>query len=71
MQGKDYWILLHSEPIGLTGGKMETHVTLRPGQKGTKALVQEHGLRLVCVRYRYDAATRMRYKTVYVIWNWV
>jgi len=67
MQGKDYWILLHSEPIGLTGGKMETRVTLRPGQKGTKALVQEHGLRLVCVRYRYDAATRMRYKTVELI----
>ena len=74
MQGKDYWILLHSEQIGLTGGKMETRVTLRPGEKGTKALVKEHGLRLVCVRYRYDAAARVRYKTVELIveqvpWN--
>ena len=74
MRDNDYWILLHSEPIGLTGGKMETRVTLRPGQKGTKALVEEHGLRLVCVRYRYDAAAHVRYKTVELIveqvpWN--
>jgi len=74
MRDRSYWILLHSEPIGLAGGKMETRVTLRPGQKGTKALVEEHGLRLVCVRYRYDAAARMRYKTVELVveqvpWN--
>ena len=67
MKNRDYWILLHSEQVGLTGGKMETRVTLRPGEKGTRALVQEHGHRLVCVRYRYDAAARMRYKTVELI----
>jgi hypothetical protein len=67
MINRDYWILLHSEQIGLTGGRMESRVTLRPGEKGTKKLVQEHGHRLVCVRYRYDAAARMRYKTVELI----
>lgn len=46
---------------------METRVTLRPGEKGTKALVAEYGHRLICVRYRYDAASRVRYKTVELI----
>ena len=66
MRDRDYWALLHSEQIGLTGGGMETRVTLRPGEKGTKALVAEHGDRLICVRYRYDAAARVRYRP----WNW-
>ncbi len=67
MRNRDYWILLHSERIGLTGGSMETRVTLRPGEKGTKALVTEYGHRLIYVRYRYDAAARMRYKTVELV----
>ena len=67
MRDRNYSILLHSEQVGLTGGKMETRVTLRPGEKGTNALLQEHGHRLVCVRYRYDAAARVRYKTVELI----
>jgi hypothetical protein len=46
---------------------METRVTLRPGEKGTKALVAKYGHRLVCVRYRYDAAARQRYKTVELV----
>ena len=46
---------------------METRVTRRRGEKGTKALLKEHGHRLVCVRYRYDAAARVRYKTVELI----
>jgi hypothetical protein len=37
---------------------------LRPGQKGTKHLVEQYGDRLVCVRYRYDAVRRKRIKTV-------
>jgi hypothetical protein len=28
----------------------------RPGQRGTRKLVTRYGDRLVCVRYRYDAA---------------
>ena len=67
MRNRDYWILLQSEPVGLTGGGMETRVTLRPGEKGTKALVAEHGQRLICVRYRYDPNARMRYKTVELV----
>jgi hypothetical protein len=46
---------------------MGTGVTLRPGEKGTKALVAEYGHRIVCVRYRYDAGARLRYKTVELV----
>jgi hypothetical protein len=27
---------------------------MKPGQKGTRKLVELYGSRLVCVRYRYD-----------------
>jgi len=40
---------------------------LKPGQKGTKALVEKYGNFLVCVRYRYDEASRTRIKTVELI----
>lgn len=46
---------------------METQVTLRAGSKGTKRLVERYGERLICVRYRYDAALKKRYKTVELI----
>ena len=46
---------------------METRATLRPGDRGTRKLVERFGKRLVCVRYRYDAATRRRYTTVELI----
>lgn len=46
---------------------MRTRLTLRPGQRGTKQLVEEYGDRLVCVRYRYDDKQRKRYKTVELI----
>ncbi len=53
---------------------MEARVTLRPGQRGTKKLVQRFGDRLICVRYRYDAVQRKRFTTVELIvaeapWN--
>lgn len=51
----------------LAGDTMITRLKLKPGQKGTKALVQEYGDALVCVRYRYDEATRTRLKTVELI----
>ncbi|CAG0945323.1 hypothetical protein ANRL1_02260 [Anaerolineae bacterium] len=35
--------------------------------KETKRLIAEHGDRLVCVRYRYDAQKKRRYKTVELI----
>jgi hypothetical protein len=48
-------------------GNMRTRLTLWPGQKGTRKLVSKYGERLVCVRYRYDAGRRRRYKTVELI----
>jgi len=46
---------------------MRTRLTLQPGQSGTKALVEQYGDRLVCVRYRYDAPLRRRIKTVELV----
>jgi hypothetical protein len=40
---------------------------LKPGQKGTKQLLAQYGNRLVCVRYRYDAQRKKRFKTVELI----
>ncbi len=39
----------------------------RPGQRGTRKLVALYGERLVCVRYRYDAVSGTRCKTVELI----
>jgi len=44
-----------------------TRLKLKPGQKGTKALVEKYGNDLVCVRYRYDETSRARIKTVELI----
>lgn len=46
---------------------METRLTLRPGQNGTKKLVQRYGERLLRVRYLYDAKSGQRLKTVELI----
>ncbi len=46
---------------------MTARLKLRPGQKGTKKLLAEHGDALVCVRYRYDEANSTRIKTVELI----
>ena len=46
---------------------MITRLKLKPGQKGTKKLLEKHGDALVCVRYRYDEENRARYKTVELI----
>lgn len=46
---------------------MITRLKLKPGQKGTKALVEKYGDALVCVRYRYDETSRTRIKTVELI----
>ncbi|MBI3375946.1 MAG: hypothetical protein HY017_29865 [Betaproteobacteria bacterium] len=40
---------------------------MRPGQKGTRKLVERYGERLVCVRYLYDAKLWRQYKTVELI----
>lgn len=46
---------------------MQTRLSLRPGQKGTKKLVIEYGDKLVAVRYRYDRERQRRYKTVELV----
>jgi len=43
---------------------MRTRLVRRPGQHGTKDLVDRYGDRLVCVRYRYVSIEKKRYKTV-------
>jgi len=46
---------------------METRLTLRPGQSGTKKLLERYGERLVRVRYLYDRQAGRRLKTVELI----
>jgi hypothetical protein len=46
---------------------MRARRTLTPGQKGTKKLLRQYGSQLVCVRYRYGAERRLRFKTVELI----
>jgi hypothetical protein len=46
---------------------MEARTTRRPGQKGTKRLLQRFGDRLLFIRYRYDPAGRRRVTTVELI----
>ena len=55
------------QPNPLTGGWMKTRLILKPGQRGTKSLVKKYGDALVCVRFRYDAESRQRLKTVGLI----
>jgi hypothetical protein len=40
---------------------------LKPGQRGTKRLVEQYGASLLCVRYRYDEARRKRLKTIELV----
>jgi len=46
---------------------VRTLKTSKPGQAGTKAHLARYGRSLLCVRYRYDKATRERIKTVELI----
>jgi hypothetical protein len=46
---------------------MKARLKLKPGLKGTKGLVDVYGDALICVRYRYDAASCTRIKTVEII----
>ena len=46
---------------------MKTHTHLKPGQKGTRRLVEKYGNALLCVRYRYDEIRGVRLKTVEII----
>ncbi|MBS1791443.1 MAG: hypothetical protein JST85_27270 [Acidobacteria bacterium] len=46
---------------------MRARKKVKPGQGGTKGLLDQYGDRLVCVRYRYDEELHVRYKTVELI----
>lgn len=46
---------------------MKTRLILKPGQPGTKRLVEKYGDSLLCVRFRYDAEKQQRLKTVELI----
>ncbi|MDK9719259.1 MAG: hypothetical protein OEL57_15350 [Trichlorobacter sp.] len=46
---------------------MKSYNHLKPGQKGTKRLVEQYGDSLLCVRYRYDEKRGIRLKTVEII----
>jgi hypothetical protein len=43
---------------------MRARRILVPGQKGTKKLLRHSDSQLVCVRYRYDAESRLHFPTV-------
>ena len=54
--------------------RLETRLTLRPGQAGTRKLQERYGERLVCVRYLHDSARQRRLKVVELVieerpWN--
>ena len=46
---------------------MKTRLILKPGQRGTKSLTKKYSDDLLCVRFRYDAKSRQRLKTVELI----
>jgi len=47
--------------------EMKTQTSLKPGQNGTKRLVEQYGKSLLCVRYRYDEKREVRLKTVELV----
>ena len=48
-----------------TAARVRLH--LKPGQKGTKQLLAQYGDRLICVRYRYHAQRKKRFKAVEIL----
>jgi hypothetical protein len=44
-----------------------TRRKVQPGQAGTGKLLAQYGEKLVCVRYRYDAANKRRIKTAELV----
>jgi hypothetical protein len=46
---------------------MRTRRTLVPCQKGTKKWLRQYGSQCVCVQYRYDPESRLRFTTVELI----
>ena len=40
---------------------------VKPGQPGTKKLIEKFGDNLICVRYRYDAKNKRMFKTIELV----
>ena len=47
--------------------EMKAYAHLKPGQDGTKRLVEQYGDALLCVRYRFDEVRGVKLKTVEII----
>ena len=47
--------------------EMKSYGHLKPGQKGTRRLVEKYGNALLCVRYRFDELRGVRLKTVEIV----
>jgi hypothetical protein len=47
--------------------EMKAYAHLKPGQDGTKRLVERYGKALLCVRYRFDETRGVKLKTVKII----
>jgi hypothetical protein len=47
--------------------KMKAYGHLKPGQKGTRRLMEKFGAALLCVRYRYDEETGENLTTAEII----
>ena len=47
--------------------EMKAYCHLKPGQNGTKRLVEHYGKALLCVRYRFDEIRGVKVKTVEII----
>ena len=46
---------------------MKIKRVVKPGQAGTKKLMERYGENLVCVRYRYDEGKKRMFKTIELI----
>ena len=46
---------------------MKINKIVKPGQPGTKKLMERYGENLVCVRYRYDNESKRKFKTIELI----
>ena len=47
--------------------EMKAYGHLKPGQKGTRLLVEKYGAALLCVRYRFDEQRGVRLNTVEIV----
>lgn len=59
--------LIQAKRQGILRGRVRKRLVLKQGQRGTKQLSKKYGEDLPYVRFRYDAESRQRLKTVELI----